>query len=121
MEHLVLNDGTRWQVILNLLGLRFIPVIPFWLTNILAAVLNVPLKTFVLTTFIGIIPTSIIYVILGDGVRHHLSANKGISVEMLGDAKLWLPLMGLALLVLLPNLYKFLHKRYFAANRNYTK
>lgn len=111
LRHIVLRDGGRTRTAYNLIGLRFIPVIPFWLLNILAAVLDIPLLTFIITTFIGIIPTSIIYVMIGSGLRTQFAQNQKISVDILTNPELWIPLVLLALLILIPNLYKTLKNR----------
>lgn len=48
-----------------LLTLRFIPLFPFFLINILAGLTNVPAKKFLWTTSLGIIPGSFIYAYIG--------------------------------------------------------
>lgn len=110
LRHIVLRDGGRKRTAYNLIGLRFIPIIPFWLLNILAAILDIPLITFIITTFIGIIPTSVIYVMIGNGVRSQLAANAKVSLDVLTNPELWIPLVLLALLIIIPNLYKSFKK-----------
>lgn len=92
------------SIVLDFIGLRFIPVIPFWMINILAAILEVPLWLFTLTTFIGIIPSSVIYVFIGTNVRGQ------ISEETFLQPKLWVPLLILATMTLLPNVIKIYRK-----------
>jgi uncharacterized membrane protein YdjX (TVP38/TMEM64 family) len=48
-----------------LLTLRFIPVFPFFLVNILAGLTKVPFKTFLWTTCLGILPGCIVYTFMG--------------------------------------------------------
>lgn len=48
-----------------LLTLRFIPLFPFFLVNLLAALTRVPLSTFVWTTVVGILPGSFVYIYAG--------------------------------------------------------
>jgi uncharacterized membrane protein YdjX (TVP38/TMEM64 family) len=48
-----------------LLTLRLIPVFPFFLINFLAGVTKVPLKTFLWTTALGIIPGTVVYAFAG--------------------------------------------------------
>ncbi len=110
LRHIVLRDGGRTRTAYNLIGLRFIPIIPFWLLNILAAILDIPLITFIITTFIGIIPTSVIYVMIGNGVRSQLAANAKVSLDVLTNPELWIPLVLLALLIIIPNVYKSFKK-----------
>lgn len=50
---------------LYLLLIHFIAVIPFFLINLLAGLTNVSVWTFVWTSFIGVIPTAIIYSFAG--------------------------------------------------------
>ncbi|MBL7006514.1 MAG: VTT domain-containing protein, partial [Spirochaetia bacterium] len=48
-----------------LLTLRFIPIFPFFLVNLLAGVTSVKALTFIWTTALGIIPGSFVYSYLG--------------------------------------------------------
>lgn len=48
-----------------LLTVRFIPVFPFFLINILAGLTKIPLKTFLWTTAVGILPGDIAYTFAG--------------------------------------------------------
>lgn len=48
-----------------LLTLRFIPAFPFFLINIFAGLTRIPLRTFVWTTSLGIIPGSFVYIYAG--------------------------------------------------------
>ena len=48
-----------------LLILRFIPVVPITLINVLAGMTSISLGTFLWTTFIGVIPGTMIYTIAG--------------------------------------------------------
>lgn len=110
LRHIILRDGGRRRTAYNLIGLRFIPIIPFWLLNILAAILDIPLMTFIITTFIGIIPTSVIYVMIGNGVRSQFAKDSTVSLDILTNPELWIPLILLALLIIIPNLYKSFKK-----------
>lgn len=48
-----------------LFSLRFLPVFPFFLVNFLCGVTKVDLKTFIITTSLGIIPGSFVYTYAG--------------------------------------------------------
>lgn len=50
---------------LYLLTVRFIPVFPFFLINILSGLTRTPLRTFVWTTAAGILPGSLVYTFAG--------------------------------------------------------
>ncbi|MEN9946378.1 MAG: hypothetical protein RLZZ293_764, partial [Pseudomonadota bacterium] len=111
LREVVLGKGSMSSIIMNLIALRFIPIIPFWLLNILAAILEIPLPIFGFTTLIGILPTALIYIFLGVGVREHLQQHQQISLSILTDPKLWAPLLILTLLIIIPNLVKRYRKR----------
>ncbi len=111
LHSVIMRDGGLRSTAINLIGLRFIPVVPFWLINILAAVLGISFSVFALTTFIGIIPTSIVYVLIGNGVRTHLNENQPITMAMLTEPHIWVPLVLLAMLILIPNLVKIFRNK----------
>ena len=50
---------------LYLLTVRFIPVFPFFLINILSGLTKIPLWTYVWTTSVGILPGSLVYTFAG--------------------------------------------------------
>jgi uncharacterized membrane protein YdjX (TVP38/TMEM64 family) len=56
----ITKNGARY-----LLSLRFIPVFPFFLINFLSGLTKIPLKTFVWTTSLGIIPGTAVYAFAG--------------------------------------------------------
>jgi uncharacterized membrane protein YdjX (TVP38/TMEM64 family) len=88
-----------------LLFMRLVPVFPFFLVNIVAAIFNVSLRTFVLTTFFGIIPGGFVFANAGEQLG---------TIEKLADLVSTEMLLAFALLgglVLLPTIYKQLTSR----------
>lgn len=63
-----LRDGFRENALNYLLFLRLVPAFPFVMVNLAAAVLGVPLKTYVLGTLVGIIPGTTAYSVAGAGL-----------------------------------------------------
>jgi uncharacterized membrane protein YdjX (TVP38/TMEM64 family) len=59
-----------------MLFLRLVPAFPFWLVNIAPALANVKLRTFVTTTFLGIIPGTFAFASIGAGLDSILSAQQ---------------------------------------------
>lgn len=59
-----------------LFSLRFLPIFPFFLVNFLCGVTKLDLKSFVITTSLGIIPGSFVYTYAGSSLA---------SIESLGD------------------------------------
>lgn len=53
-----IREGFRRSAWSFMLSLRLSPIVPFWLVNIGAALAGVPLKTFVWTTALGILPVT---------------------------------------------------------------
>lgn len=89
-----------------LLVLRLIPIFPFWVVNIVAALFALELRTFVLATFIGIIPGSFIYVLVGNSLNVVFHSNQTPNLHIIFTPPILLPLLGLAILALLPVIYK---------------
>jgi uncharacterized membrane protein YdjX (TVP38/TMEM64 family) len=84
------------------LALRLIPVVPFWLTNLAAALAGVPLRHFFAATLIGTIPATTVFASIGAGVGNVLGTGRTPDVSVIFSAPVLLPLLGLALLSLLP-------------------
>ncbi len=63
-----LSDGFRDDAMSYLLFLRLVPAFPFWLVNLAPALLGVGLSTFVIATFVGIIPGTFAFSIVGAGL-----------------------------------------------------
>ena len=89
-----------------LLFLRLMPVAPFWAVNILPAFSGMRLAQFIGATAIGIIPGTSVYVAVGRGFDHLLARGETPNLAVLNTPHIWLPLAGLALLALLPTLYR---------------
>jgi uncharacterized membrane protein YdjX (TVP38/TMEM64 family) len=63
-----LAAGFRADAFSYLLFLRFLPVVPFWITNLASALFGVPLRTFSLGTMIGLIPGTYAFAMAGAGL-----------------------------------------------------
>ena len=69
-----LRQGFNEGAASYLLFLRLVPVFPFFFTNLAAAALGAPLKTFAWTTFAGIIPATAAFSIAGSGLGSVIAA-----------------------------------------------
>ena len=85
-----------------LLFMRLIPLFPFFLANILPALFNIPLRTFLWTTIAGIIPSGFIYAWLGQSLGRIKDVSDLLSPPLLAG------LTALALMALAPAVYKAL-------------
>lgn len=106
-----LEAGFREDAFSYLLTLRLIPVVPFWLVNLVPAFLGVGLTTYTVTTVIGIAPATLVYVSIGNGLGAAFAAGEAPDLGLIFDPAILLPLLGLALLSLGPALYKRLRGR----------
>tara|TARA_Y100000588_G_scaffold284788_1_gene302419 strand:- start:182 stop:865 length:684 start_codon:yes stop_codon:yes gene_type:complete len=80
---LTLQKNIKENAISYLLFARLVPVFPFVLVNIAPATVGVKTKTFLWTTFVGIIPGSFIYTYLGFQSGQIESVNDLVSTEMI--------------------------------------
>lgn len=64
-----LADGFRRDAFNYLLFLRLVPAFPFWLVNIVPALLGVRLSTFVAATALGIFPLTFAFAFFGAGLN----------------------------------------------------
>lgn len=100
-----ISDNVADNAVGYLLFLRLVPLFPFFIVNIVPALLNVPLRVYILTTFFGIIPGTFVYVNFGETLG---------DIESLGDLASPQTIIALALLGLfafIPTLYKQIKNR----------
>jgi len=101
-----------------LFSLRLIPIFPFAVVNIAPALLGAKFRDYLITTFFGMIPGTIAYVLIGAGLKGALAdaAKKGQEVNV-GDfitdgAKNIVPaFIALAIVALIPAIYKKFFKK----------
>ncbi len=101
-----MEKGFQQDAFSYLLFLRLVPLFPFWLINIIPALLGVSSRVFLVATFLGIIPGSFIYVLVGHSMGHVFDANQTPSLAILKDPIVFLPLLALGLLSLVPIIYR---------------
>jgi uncharacterized membrane protein YdjX (TVP38/TMEM64 family) len=85
------------------LVLRLVPIFPFWLVNLVPALVGVRLPTYVLATFLGIVPGTFVYASLGNGLG---SLVEEPDLGIIFKPSLLVPIVGFALLALVPVGYK---------------
>jgi uncharacterized membrane protein YdjX (TVP38/TMEM64 family) len=98
-----LEAGFRADAFSYLLVLRLVFIFPFWLVNLVPALVGVRLSTFILATFLGIIPGAFVYASLGSGLGN-VVGEPGLGV-LLRPSVLG-PIVGLVILALIPVGYK---------------
>lgn len=100
-----MEAGFQRDAFSYLLFLRLVPVFPFWLVNIAPAVFKVPLRTFAVTTLLGIIPGTAVYCSVGAGLGSVLERNEPLDLRLAFEPRVLLPILALAVLALVPVLY----------------
>ena len=98
-----LEAGFRADAFSYLLVLRLVFIFPFWLVNLVPALVGVRLPTYVLATFLGIIPATFVYASLGNGLGSVVE-DPGLGVLL--RPSILVPIVGLAFLALIPVGYK---------------
>lgn len=78
-----LRDGFRENALSYMLFLRLVPIFPFFIVNLAPALLGVPLSTFLLGTFIGIIPGTIAFSVAGAGLGSVVEAQNAVHAACL--------------------------------------
>ena len=106
-----LEAGFSQNAFQYLLALRLLPVAPFWVVNIVPALLGMRLLPFIGATFIGIMPGTFVYVFVATGFDHILQAGKTPDLSTLSDIKIIGPLLALGALALMPSALRIIKGR----------
>lgn len=112
-----LKAGFREDALSYLLVLRLVPVFPFWLVNLVAGASGMSLAVYLTATFFGMIPGVFVYAGIGNGVGDMIAAGRDQVTDpyTIFRPNILLPLIGLAVLALLPVIYKRWTRRRAAA------
>jgi uncharacterized membrane protein YdjX (TVP38/TMEM64 family) len=89
-----------------LLAIRLVPLFPFWVVNLAASVSGMRLRSYVFATLIGVIPGTLVFASVGSGVGDVLAAGGTPNLSVIFSLPVLGPLVGLALLSLLPVVWK---------------
>jgi uncharacterized membrane protein YdjX (TVP38/TMEM64 family) len=107
-----LEEGLRRNAFSYLLFLRLVPLFPFWLVNIAPALFNVRLRTFAVTTLIGIIPGTVVYCSVGSGLGAVFDRGETPNLSIIFEPGILLPSLALAVLSLVPVGYNWWNRRH---------
>jgi uncharacterized membrane protein YdjX (TVP38/TMEM64 family) len=92
-------DENQWSM---LFLIRLVPAVPFFVANLLPALVGVPLRRFVVSTFLGIIPGGVVYTSVGAGLGEVFARGETPDLGIIFEPRILLPLLGLCLLAALP-------------------
>ena len=101
-----MEAGFQENALSYLLVLRLIPVFPFFVVNLVPAFLGVGIRIYVIATFFGIIPGALVFASVGAGLGSVFDANESFTLAGVLTPQIVTALVGLALLSLLPVVYK---------------
>lgn len=100
------RDGLARDGFNYLLAIRLIPVFPFWLVNLAAALGGMRLLPYTAATLIGITPGTVVFASIGAGIGSVLAAGGQPDLSIILSLPVLGPLIGLAALSLLPVLWR---------------
>ncbi|MGL4413159.1 MAG: TVP38/TMEM64 family protein [Roseinatronobacter sp.] len=91
-----------------LFSLRLMPVLPFFVMNVIPALIGVRTSVFAASTFLGIMPGGLIYTWVGAGLGEVFARDETPDLGIIFELHILGPLLGLAALSLLPTILKTL-------------
>lgn len=106
-----MEAGFNESPLCYLLILRLVPLFPFVLVNLVPAFLGVRLSTYAVGTFLGIIPGTFVYALVGDGAGAVLDAGGDLDLGVIFQPRFLAPVIGLAALAAIPIVYRRLRSR----------
>ena len=101
-----LKDGLREHEISVLFLLRLVPAVPFFVANLLPALVGVKFFNFFFTTVLGIIPGAIVFTWIGVGLGEVFDRGESPDLSLLWEPQIIGPILGLCVLAVLPIIYK---------------
>ncbi len=101
-----LRAGFQENALCYLFVLRLVPLFPFWLVNIVPAMLGVPLRVFTIGTLFGIVPGTMVFVSIGNGLDALVDEGRAPGLDVFLEPGVLVPIVGLIVLSLVPVIYK---------------
>jgi uncharacterized membrane protein YdjX (TVP38/TMEM64 family) len=89
----------EWSV---LFLMRLVPLVPFFIANLIPAFVGTSLYRFAVSTFIGIIPGALVFTSVGSGLGEVFARGEAPDLGIIFTPPVLLPLLGLAALAALP-------------------
>ncbi|WP_099827090.1 TVP38/TMEM64 family protein [Oceaniglobus indicus] len=96
-------DANQWSM---LFLIRLMPAVPFFVANIVPALVGVSLSRFAVSTFLGIIPGAVVYTSVGAGLGEVFARGETPDLGLIFEPHILLPLLGLCALAALPIVLK---------------
>lgn len=106
-----MEAGFQENALNYLLVLRLVPAFPFWVVNLVPALLGVRLRTYVFGTLVGIIPGTFVFATFGAGLGGIFDAGGDVSLKAVLTPEIIGGLLGLSMLALVPVVLKKIKAR----------
>lgn len=101
-----IKDGIAENELSMLFLIRLVPAVPFFVANLLPALVGVSLGRYAFTTFFGIIPGSVVFTWVGAGLGEVFARGETLTFSIFSDPAIFGPILGLCALALLPIVIK---------------
>lgn len=101
-------DDNQWSM---LFLMRLMPVVPFFVANLVPAFVGVSLWRFAVSTFFGIIPGGVVYTSVGAGLGETFDRGETPDLGVIFEPHILLPILGLCALSVLPMVVSALRGR----------
>lgn len=95
--------ANEWSI---LFLMRLVPLVPFFIANLIPAFVGTSLPRFAVSTYIGIIPGALVFTSVGAGLGEVFAQGAAPDLGVIFTPPVLLPLLGLAALAALPMLLR---------------
>ena len=106
-----INKGLDENEVSFLLLMRLVPAFPFFVANLVPALVGTKLRRFAWTTFIGIIPGALVYTWVGAGLGEVFARGESPNLGIIFEWQILGPILGLCTLAVLPIILKAFGKK----------
>lgn len=106
-----LQRGLQRNVWSALLTMRLVPVVPFFVSNLLPAFTGVALWPFAVTTYLGIVPGGLVFTSVGAGLSDVFAKGGQPDLGTILAPGVLFPLLGLAALSALPLIVRLFQRK----------
>jgi len=97
-----IRQGLREHEISVLLLMRLVPAVPFFVANLLPALVGVRFLSFAWTTVVGIIPGALVFTSIGVGLGEVFDRGEDPDLSLLWEPQVIGPILGLCVLAAIP-------------------
>ncbi|RFU13042.1 TVP38/TMEM64 family protein [Rhodobacteraceae bacterium W635] len=106
-----ISEAIRENELSALFLIRLVPLVPFFVANVLPAFVGVSLHRYLFTTFFGIMPGTAVYTWVGAGLGAVFARGDTPDLSIIFEPMVLGPILGLCALALLPVILKALRGR----------